>query len=128
MANFVLTNTVPPMYPGGPNNRCAVCQFDHTYPWYLVFEGVKAEQPIPTFNGQWTEIDVVLCSQHATELKAKLDEALPDDRLAKAQGRILQAEAARARAEKRADAAEKALHAMQDWQSEIPQVLSPGGK
>lgn len=117
MANFRLTNTIPPIYPGGPNNRCALCQFENPYPWYVVLEGVYAETPFPSFNGGTVEHTVVLCSDHATELKGVLDEVMPDDRMPKLQGKLLQAEAARARAEKRAHKAEAALHAMQDWMS-----------
>lgn len=118
MANFRLTNTPPALYIGGPPNRCAVCKFESDYPWYVVLEGVFAEESFPTFNGQTMEHTVILCSDHATELKATLEEAIPDTRIPQLKGKLLQAEAARARAEKRADAAEKALHAMQDWMAE----------
>lgn len=129
MANFTLSNKPRPLYAGGPNGRCSICKFENpAYPWYVVFEGVVAEAPYPSFNGQMVEETVQICADHATELKSILDDIIPDTRLAKAQAATLKAEAARAKAERRADAAEKALHAMQDWQGEMPAVLSPGGK
>lgn len=129
MANFTLSNSPRPLYVGGPNARCAICKFENPgYPWYLIFEGVFAETPHPSFNGQPVEELVQLCSDHSIELKTVLDDIIPDTRLAQAQAAVLKANALRAKAEKRADAAEKALHAMQDWQSEMPATISPGGK
>lgn len=118
MANFEVSNTAPPQWIGGPATHCSICKFENNYPWYVTALGVMVEEPQPVMNGMWTDRQFVLCSDHATELKEVLDEVLPDPRLPKLQGQALKAEAARARAEKRADAAEKALHAMQDWMAE----------
>lgn len=119
MANFVLSNTPPLQWAGGPANHCSVCRFpSETHKWYVTVEGTHIEEPQPLMNGQWTERPFVLCEQHATEFKSTLDDILPDPRLPKAQAQVLSAEAARARAEKRAEAAEKALHSMQDWLAE----------
>ena len=118
MANFRLTNTPPPIWNGGPPTVCAICKFTNPYPWYVELQDVFAEQgyDMPPYGRVEATHPIILCSDHALELKATLDEIAPDDRLAKAQGAILQAEAARARAEKRAEKAETALYAMQDWQ------------
>lgn len=117
MANFMLTNTPRPIWTGGPLSNCAVCKFPNAYPWYVVLEGVFHETP-NTVLGRDVEETIHLCSDHATELKSVLDDIIPDTRLAKAQAAVLKAEAARAKAEKRADVAEKALAAMQDWMTE----------
>ena len=121
MANFRLTNTRPDAWTGGPPQVCAACQFhSDTYKWYVVMEGVFAESgyDIPGGSHVDASLPVLLCSDHATELKGVLDEVLPDDRMSALKGKLLQAEAARARAEKRAEKAEAALHAMQDWIAE----------
>lgn len=130
MPNFRVSNTPPPVWNGGPDSVCAACKFrDERNEWYVVLEGVWAEQgyDLPTGHVDATH-PVILCQNHAAELKGILDELMPDDRLPKLQGEVLSAHAARARAEKRAEKAEAALHAMQDWVSETPQTLSPGGK
>jgi hypothetical protein len=118
MANFRLTNTPPPMWSGGPDNTCVICKFVNPYAWYLVMDDVLSEEPHPSAFGGWVEKPVVLCCDHAAELMATLQEAMPDDRIPALQAQLFQAEAARARAEARTEAAEKALHAMQDWLGE----------
>lgn len=128
MANFRLTNQVPTIYAGGPPNRCAICQFEQESPRYLILDGVFAEAPFPSFNGGQVEHTVIFCDQHITELKTLLDEILPDPKMPALQGKLLKAEAARAKAEHRAEVAEKALYSMQEWISEQPATLSPGGK
>lgn len=116
MANFVLSTTPPAMYPGGPLNTCSVCKFpNEKYEWYLTVEGVYVEEPHPSFNGAWTEKWLVFCNDHALELKSALDDIAPDERIPSLQAKLFQAEAARARAEKRAEAAEAVVHSMQDW-------------
>jgi hypothetical protein len=118
MANFRLTNTPPPMWSGGPDNICTACKFVNEYPWYVVMDGILCEEPHPSAFGGWVEKPVVLCSDHAAELKNLLDEVMPDDRIPSMQAQLFKAEGARARAEARADKAEAALHAMQDWMTE----------
>lgn len=123
MANFRLTNTPPEAWLGGPAEVCASCKFrNEAYPWYVVLESVYAEQGYDVEGGSHVDAThpIILCSDHATELKGVLDEILPDTRLNTLKGKLLSAEAARARAEKRADKAEAALHAMQDWIAETP--------
>lgn len=116
MPNFVLENSPRAIWLGGPAATCSVCKFvNHAYDWYLIFETVETDMEL-AMPGQATAASKVhLCPDHAAELKSVLDEVLPDTRLAKAQGAVLKAEAARAKAEKRAELAEAALHAMQDW-------------
>ena len=111
MANFVLSNTPKDQWLGGPPALCHVCNFHNANSGgFLIVEGVKV------LMHDQIEVDLHLClAQHAAELKAILDDILPDERLPKVQGALLKAEAARARAEKRADAAEVALKSMQEY-------------
>ena len=123
MANFVLSNKPRPIWHGGPEGVCSICKFKNdAYPFYVVFEGLFEESPYDA-AGNTVEKVVQLCCDHAAELKGVLDDIIPDPRLAGLQGRVLSAEAARARAEKRAEKAEAALYALQDWVSEKPAVL-----
>jgi hypothetical protein len=115
MADFaVIINKCPDQWLGGPPNFCHECNFQsETHKWYLHFPGLKVLR-----YGQ-VEVDLILCEEHATKTKVVLDEVLPDKRVHTLQGRLLTAEASRAAAVKRADKAEVALHALQDWNSEI---------
>lgn len=116
MANFSLSNTPRPIWLGGPNAACSVCKFrNESEPWYLILENVECDQATGFVYGGERQGPVHLCATHATELKAVLDEVLPDERLASAQAALFKAEAARARAEKSEAKAVTALAAMQDW-------------
>lgn len=125
MANFVLSNTPRAQWHGGPPAYCHVCNFPNAAnkQGYLIVEGLKV------LMHDQIEVDLHLCiDQHATEIQKVLNDVFPDPANDKLKGKLLSAEAARARAEKRADKAEAALYAMQDWVSEKPATLSPGGK
>lgn len=125
MANFVLSTKPRAQWHGGPPAFCHVCNFPDASnkKGYLILEGVKV------LMHDNIEVDLHLCiDQHATELQSVLNELNPDPDLTHLKGKCLSAEAARARAEKRAEKAEAALFAMQDWVSEKPAVVSPGGK
>lgn len=128
-ANFELRNKPLPLYAGGPDTRCAVCKFEYPYPWYLVFNNAHSELEYSVVQqGFVGEGNVHLCSTHALEIQALLNENFPEaveaaaaaaveaahPELAKLKAAVLKAEAARAKAERRAVAAEKFLHAMQD--------------
>ena len=120
MPNFTLSNKPLPVYSGGPDAVCSICRFtNHGYPWYLIFDSVFSELNYEVSTGeQRFEGNIHLCSDHATELQGVLNEAFPDTKLPAHQAQVLKAEAARARAEARADKAEAALHAMQDWMAD----------
>lgn len=116
-ANFVMSSQPRPQWHGGPPAFCHVCNFPNeaNKKGYLVCEGVKV------LMHDQIEVDLHLClDEHAAALQAVLNEINPDPTTAKLKGKLLSAEAARARAEKRAEKAEAALHAMQDWISEKP--------
>lgn len=115
MANFVLSTKPRAQWHGGPPAFCHVCNFPNeaNKKGYLVVEGVKV------LMHDNIEVDLHLCiDEHATALQAVMNEINPDPALDKVKGKLLSAEAARARAEKRAAKAEAALFAMQDWVSE----------
>ncbi len=125
MANFVMSNTPPLQWVGGPANDCSICKFPNSSgeQIYLTCLGTYVEEPQPLMNGQWTDRPFMLCAEHIAEVKAVLDESFPDPAVPSLQAKLFKAEAARAKAEKRAELAEGALHAMQDWVSETPKVL-----
>ncbi len=121
MANFTLSTKPGDQWLGGPPAYCHICNFPNVAntKGYLIVEGLKV------LMHDNIEVDLHLCiDEHAAALKGLLDTVLPDERLPKLQAQALAAEAARAKAEKRTDAAEKALYAMQDWQS----AAKPGVK
>lgn len=129
MAAFRLTNTAPPVWAGGPPAVCAACQFrNEQYEWFVVMDNVYAELSYDVSGGKVdASHPIILCPNHCAELKAVLDEVMPDAELQNTKAKLFRAEAARAVAEKRATAAEKALHAMQDWISEVPEgTIVPG--
>lgn len=117
MANFELSNRPRPVWSGGPEAVCSICKFrNEGYPWYLVFNSVYSELNYDLPTGQHVaEGNIHLCSDHAIELKGVLDVVVPDKEAPQLKAALLKAEANRAKAERRAEAAEKALRAMQDW-------------
>lgn len=116
MANFSFSNTPRPLWLGGPAATCSICKFvNHAYEWFLIFDTVDTDMELAMPGQATASSPVHLCPDHAAELKSKLEEVLPDTKLPALQGKLLKAEAARAKAEKRAELAEAALHAMQDW-------------
>lgn len=119
MANFSFSNTPRALWLGGPAATCSICKFvNHAYDWYLIFETVESSIDLAMPGQAPVDAKIHLCPDHAAELKSKLEEVLPDTKLPALQGKLLKAEAARAKAEKRAELAEAALHAMQDWISD----------
>lgn len=114
MADFYLSSKAEPQWYGGPPAYCHVCNFvDPTNPGFLISPAV---QVVMHDN---IEVNLHLClSQHAAALKVVLDEQFPDERLPAAQAKLFQAEAARARAEKRANLAEAALTALQAFKDD----------
>lgn len=121
MENFEVRTSALPVYTGGPPANCGVCKFPNPYPWYVVFNTLHSELNYDTSTGeQRFEGNIHLCADHALELRAVIEEKFPDPALATMKAKMMSSEAARARAEKRADVAEKALEGMQDWITERP--------
>lgn len=112
MADFVLSSTPAAQWHGGPPAFCHVCNFTNpaNKKGYLIVQGLKV------LMHDQVEVDLHLCiDEHAAQLQDVLNQVNPDPATAKMKGKLLSAEAARARAEKRAEKAEAALKAMQDW-------------
>ncbi len=126
MAQLRVTTTAPPIsagWAGSPPVVCASCKFtNHQAKYFLEFQDVFAELGYDVSGTQTASTHpIVLCSLCVeADLVPIIHEIAPDDRMPKLQGQLLAAEAARARAEKRADKAEAALFAMQDWVADKP--------
>lgn len=112
---FVVNKDFTAIRPGAPVPRCGQCNIVPANNPYVVRTAAEFDMVYDHRDKELHATSVVqFCAACSEKLAAAIGWEAPETN-AKLKGKLLSAEAARARAEKAQAKAEAALHAMQDW-------------
>lgn len=112
---FIIQENFSPAWPGGPGADCLHCGVDGKDKGYVVRSHAPIEFKYKRGDTEYVgEKTLQLCGRCIDNLMVQLG-GLPAPAAIKLKSQVMKAEADRAKAERRAEAAEKAIHSMQDW-------------
>ena len=121
--DFIIQTQFSPAYPGGPFDNCSQCGITDPKAEYVVRTNAEGEDVNPR-TGHPQKRYVQFCAGCVTKMFKQVG-GLPADEAGALRAQVIQAEAARARAEKRADVAETALASVLKYAQVVEEMDAP---